>query len=120
MNVPLVLKRLTNLAVSGTSTLLLTPCMVAIALAIKWDSPGPVLFKQKRAGVNGDYFEIFKFRTMLIGTPDLPTDEMAKLPSRVTRVGKFLRATSLDELPQLLNVLKGEMSLVGPRPALYN
>jgi O-antigen biosynthesis protein WbqP len=98
----------------------LAPVFIACALAIKYDSPGPVIFKQKRVGLDGQFFEIYKFRTMLTGTPDLPTDQMLKLPSRVTRVGQFLRRTSLDELPQLINVLKGEMSLVGPRPALYN
>jgi O-antigen biosynthesis protein WbqP len=113
-------KRLTDLAISAASTAALLPLMAGISIAIKLDSPGPVLFKQRRVGVGGDCFEIFKFRTMRIGTPDLPTDQMLKLPSPVTRVGKWLRATSLDELPQLFNVLKGDMSLVGPRPALYN
>jgi O-antigen biosynthesis protein WbqP len=116
----LLFKRVTDVAISGASALLLLPVMAGIAIAIKLDSPGPILFKQRRVGTNGDYFEIFKFRTMRIGTPDLPTDEMLKLPSPVTRVGRLLRATSLDELPQLFNVLLGHMSLVGPRPALYN
>lgn len=94
--------------------------MALIACAIKIDSPGPALFRQRRIGLNGGHFEIYKFRTMFRDTPDLPTDQMLKLPSPVTRVGSILRKTSLDELPQLINVLKGEMSLVGPRPALYN
>jgi O-antigen biosynthesis protein WbqP len=94
--------------------------MVAIAAAIKIDSPGPALFKQKRIGRNGCHFEIFKFRTMLVGTPQVATDIMAKMPDVITRVGRWLRKTSFDELPQLINVLIGDMSLVGPRPALYN
>ena len=93
---------------------------ICIAVAIKLDSEGPVIFKQKRIGEGGEFFEIYKFRTMKTGTPNLPTDQMQKLPSPVTKVGEFLRKTSLDELPQLLNVLVGQMSLVGPRPALYN
>lgn len=91
-----------------------------VALAIKLDSKGPVIFKQKRVGLNGQFFEIYKFRTMATGTPDLPTDQMVKLPSPITRVGNILRKTSIDELPQLWNVLVGQMSIVGPRPALYS
>ncbi len=94
--------------------------MLGCAIAIKLDSQGPIIFKQKRVGKNGELFEIYKFRTMRVGTPDLATDQMQKLPSPITKVGGFLRKTSLDELPQLFNVIKGEMSLVGPRPALYN
>ncbi len=99
---------------------MLAPAFACIALAIKLDSPGPIIFKQKRVGLNGQFFNIYKFRTMHCGTPDLPTDQMQKLPSPVTRTGRVLRSTSLDELPQLFNVLKADMSLVGPRPALYN
>jgi O-antigen biosynthesis protein WbqP len=114
------LKRLTDLTMSATALLGFSPFLALIAAAIKLDSNGPIIFKQKRVGLDGRLFEIYKFRTMRYGTPDLPTDQMLKLPSPITRVGAFLRKTSLDELPQLLNVLKGEMSLVGPRPALYN
>jgi len=114
-------KRLTDIAIAltaliGLSIILLIPLAIWICL----DSPGGPLFKQKRIGRKGSLFEIYKFRTMQTGTPDLPTDQMLKLPSRVTKAGAFLRKTSLDELPQLINVLSGEMSLVGPRPALYN
>lgn len=116
----LAAKRVTDLLISLGATICLSPLLIAISAAIKIDSPGPVLFRQRRVGTNGAHFEIYKFRSMLQGTPDLPTDQMMKLPSRVTRVGQILRSTSLDELPQLLNVLKGDMSLVGPRPALYN
>lgn len=116
----LLLKRLTDLIFAATLFVLLAPLLALIAICIKLDSPGPALFKQRRVGVNGRFFEIYKFRTMFTGTPDLPTDEMLKRPSPVTRMGKVLRTTSLDELPQLWNVLTGEMSIVGPRPALYN
>lgn len=114
------LKRATDFVISLVALIALAPVMLACALAIKMDSRGPVIFKQRRIGRFGEHFEIYKFRTMRIGTPDLSTEEMMKLPSPVTSVGQVLRKTSLDELPQLLNVLKGEMSLVGPRPALYN
>lgn len=113
-------KRLTDLFLSSAAILGLSPLLIFIALAIKLDSRGPVIFKQKRVGKDGELFEIYKFRTMRTGTPDLPTDQMLKLPSPITKVGNFLRRTSLDELPQLINVLFGQMSLVGPRPALYN
>jgi O-antigen biosynthesis protein WbqP len=116
----LLFKRLTDIVLAMASLVLLAPLMLLIACAIKIDSHGPALFRQRRVGLNGGYFEIYKFRTMFRDTPDLPTDQMLKLPSPVTRVGSILRKTSLDELPQLINVLRGEMSLVGPRPALYN
>lgn len=96
------------------------PWLLLFALLIKLDSRGPAIFRQKRVGRFGKLFEIYKFRTMKQGTPDLATDKMQLLPTPVTRIGTFLRKTSLDELPQLVNVLFGEMSLVGPRPALYN
>lgn len=114
------LKRLTDFVISLAALMALAPVMIVCALAIKLDSPGPVIFRQRRIGRFGKHFEIYKFRTMRTGTPDLPTDQMMKLPSPVTSVGQVLRKTSLDELPQLFNVIKGEMSIVGPRPALYN
>ena len=116
----MLFKRMTDIVISSLSLLGLSPVLAAVAIAIKIDSRGPIIFKQKRVGLNGEFFEIYKFRTMRYGTPDLPTDQMLKMPSPITRVGSILRKTSLDELPQLFNVLKGEMSLVGPRPALYN
>ncbi|HEY9716041.1 MAG TPA: sugar transferase [Trichormus sp.] len=116
----LLLKRMADVAVSAVSIVALGIPLLAIAAAIKLDSKGPVIFKQKRVGRDGQFFEIYKFRTMFFGTPDLPTDQMLKLPSPITKVGTVLRNTSLDELPQLFNVIKGDMSLVGPRPALYN
>ncbi|MBI4533436.1 MAG: sugar transferase [Candidatus Melainabacteria bacterium] len=116
----LFIKRLTDICLSAVMLISAAPVMAIIALAIKFDSPGRILFQQRRVGQHGEFFEIYKFRTMLTGTPDLPTDEMLKRRSPITRVGRFLRNTSLDEVPQLLNVVRGEMSLVGPRPALYN
>ncbi|HEY9757193.1 MAG TPA: sugar transferase [Oculatellaceae cyanobacterium] len=116
----LPIKRAADMILSLGAIVVFSPVLAACAIAIKLDSPGPVIFKQKRVGLNGEFFEIYKFRTMLTGTPDLPTDQMLKLPSRITNVGNLLRKTSLDELPQLFNIVRGDMSLVGPRPALYN
>lgn len=95
--------------------------MGLIALAIKIDSKGPVLFKQKRIGIHKSNFYIFKFRTMYADTPkDVPTAELTDSGKWITGIGKILRKTSLDELPQLFNILRGEMSIIGPRPALWN
>ena len=116
----LVLKRATDFTLSLLAAIALAPAMILIAIAIKLDSSGPVIFQQRRVGSDGRFFNIYKFRTMRTGTPDLPTDQMMKLPSPITSVGKILRQTSLDELPQIFNVLKNDMSIVGPRPALYN
>lgn len=113
-------KRGIDLLLSCSTAIALTLPMLVIAIAIKLDSSGPIIFKQKRVGKDGKLFDILKFRTMRAGTPDLPTDQMMKLPSPVTGIGKILRATSLDELPQIFNVIKNDMSIVGPRPALYN
>lgn len=118
--IQLGLKRATDFSISFLAAIALAPILGAIAVAIKLDSSGPIIFQQRRVGTNGKFFNIYKFRTMRTGTPDLPTDQMLKLPSPITRVGKILRSTSLDELPQIFNVLKNDMSIVGPRPALYN
>ena len=99
---------------------ILSPLFVVVALLIKIDSPGPVIFKQKRVGQYGNYFTIYKFRTMKIDTPDLPSDKIDKNDERFTRIGKILRRFSIDEIPQLFNIIKGDMSFIGPRPALYN
>lgn len=100
---------------------ILSPVFLILVIAIKLDSPGPVLFKQKRVGLNKTHFEILKFRTMKIDTPkDMPTHLLENPEQYITRVGKFLRKTSLDELPQILNIARGEMSIIGPRPALWN
>lgn len=122
-----MIKRVFDLAVSLVVLILLWPLMAAIAVLIRLDSAGSILFRQKRVGENDRIFTIFKFRTMAPGSDHLPkvlVDEdghrVYKLPDdpRITRIGRFLRRTSLDELPNFVNVLKGEMSLVGPRPEL--
>jgi O-antigen biosynthesis protein WbqP len=101
--------------------LVLWPVFLIIAIAIKTNSKGPILFKQKRLGKNKSEFYILKFRTMRTDTPnDMPTHLLKDPDFFITKVGKFLRKTSLDELPQIINILKGEMSIVGPRPALWN
>ena len=113
-------KQALDLAVAGGALACLWPVCLAVALAIKLDSPGPVLFRQMRVGQHRRLFRMVKFRTMVVGTPELPTNQLPAGPAPVTRVGRFLRVTSLDELSQLFNVLRGDMSLVGPRPVLYN
>lgn len=115
------LKRLFDLLISFTAiTILLLP-MFIIAIAIKIDSRGPVFFRQKRVGKNKKHFMILKFRTMRTDTPhDAPTHELSDPKKWITKVGGFLRKTSLDELPQLFNILVGQMAIVGPRPALWN
>ena len=101
--------------------IILSPLFLILALIIKLDSKGPVFFKQKRVGKNKKCFYILKFRTMRVDTPkDMPTHMLENPDVFITKVGKFLRKTSLDELPQLINILKGEMSIIGPRPALWN
>lgn len=102
--------------------LLLSPILAIIAIAIRLDSKGPVIFKQKRLGKDGQIFEIYKFRTMYVDAPDIRNEDGSTFNSdndpRVTKVGKILRKTSLDELSQIFNILKGEMSFIGPRPDL--
>ncbi len=101
--------------------LILSPVLLVLAGAVKLDSRGPVLFRQKRVGIHKTYFHILKFRTMRTDTPgDMPTHLLKNPEQYITRMGRFLRRTSLDELPQIINILKGDMSLVGPRPALWN
>ena len=117
----LLLKRGVDIVLSGGAIVVLSPILGLLALAIKLDSPGPVLFKQKRVGKNKELFEIYKFRTMRTDTPkDMPTHLLENPEAFITKVGKFLRKTSLDELPQLINIIKGDMSFIGPRPALWN
>src|SRR5438045_609690 len=114
----LACKRATDIILSGFALIALLPFLLLVSCAIKLDSRGPVLFRQKRVGRNGQLFEILKFRTMRTDAPNVATDVMLKMGiNPVTRVGSFLRRTSIDELPQLINVLNGQMSLVGPRPA---
>ncbi len=116
-----VVKRMLDIVLSLCGIIALSIPMAIIAGAIKLDSKGPVFFKQKRVGLNKEHFEILKFRTMLTQTPkDVPTHELADSKKWITKVGRVLRKTSLDELPQLFNIFKGEMSIIGPRPALWN
>ena len=99
------------------ATIFCAPLLAGIAIWVKIDSPGPVFFRQKRVGIHQKYFEILKFRTMRADTPkDVPTHLLENPDQYITKSGKFLRATSLDELPQLMNILKGDMSIVGNRP----
>lgn len=114
------MRRLFDICVALALLAILALPMLAIALAVALDSPGPVIFKQQRVGRDRKLFWMYKFRTMRVGTPEVATHLMTDLEKYITRVGRFLRKTSLDELPQLFNVLKGDMSIIGPRPALYN
>lgn len=115
------LKRVIDLILSLLGLIILSPILLIIAIAIKMDSKGPVFFKQKRVGIHKSFFNIYKFRTMYTDTPkDMPTHLLNNPDAFITKVGGFLRKTSLDELPQLINILKGEMAVIGPRPALYN
>lgn len=115
------LKRLLDIFVSAVGILVLAVPMLILVLAIKLDSPGPVLFRQKRVGIHKSHFNILKFRTMRIDTPrDMPTHMLENPEQWITKVGAFLRKTSLDELPQIFNIFLGQMSIIGPRPALWN
>ena len=117
----LFIKRVVDFIVSLAGLVILSPVFLILLIAIKLDTPGPIFFKQKRVGINKSHFYILKFRTMRIDTPkDTPTHLLTNPEQYITKVGKFLRKTSLDELPQIINILKGEMSIVGPRPALWN
>ena len=112
-----LLKRLTDITFSIILIAILAPFWVLVAVAILIDSRGGIIFKQKRVGINSGYFDMYKFRTMRPGTVDLPAEELPDRENKVTRVGKFLRRFSIDETLQLLNILKGDMSFVGPRPS---
>lgn len=116
-----IIKRSLSIIVSGIAIIILAPVLLGIAIAIKVDSKGPVLFKQKRVGKNKSHFMIYKFRSMYVDAPaDMPTHMLNDPTIMITKVGAFLRKTSLDELPQLFNIFKGEMAIIGPRPALWN
>ena len=115
-----MLKRGFDLAIALTAVLVLAPVIVAVAIAVRIDSPGPAIFWSQRVGRDSRLFAMPKFRTMRIGTPQLPTHLLTNGASHLTGIGGFLRRSSLDELPQLWSVLTGDMSLVGPRPALFN
>ena len=115
------IKRLLAIILSLCGMIVLSPLLLILCIAIKMDSPGPVLFRQKRVGIHKKHFNILKFRTMRIDTPhDMPTHMLANPDQYITRMGHFLRKTSLDELPQLWNIFVGDMAVIGPRPALWN
>ena len=115
------IKRLIDILLSGCGILVLLPVYAVIALAVKLDDPGPVFFRQKRVGIHKTHFDILKFRTMKMNTPrDMPTHLLENPEQYITRVGKILRKTSLDELPQIFQIFTGKMSIIGPRPALWN
>ena len=114
-------KRFLDIVLSAAALLVLSPVLLIVAAAIKMDSKGPVLFKQKRVAKGKEHFQILKFRTMYADVPkDVPTHLLADPDSKITKIGRFLRKSSLDELPQIWNILVGEMSIIGPRPALWN
>jgi len=112
------IKRLMDITLSVTLLILLTPVLIIISILVAWQHGSPILFRQKRPGFHGEIFTIYKFRTMR----DMVDDQGILLPDakRLTKLGRFLRATSLDELPEFINILKGEMSFVGPRPLLIS
>ena len=114
-------KRGIDFLLSLAGIIILSPIFLILCLAIKVDSKGPIIFKQKRVGKDKRHFNIYKFRTMKVDTPkEMPTHLLENPDFFITKVGKFLRKTSLDELPQLFNILKGDMAVIGPRPALWN
>lgn len=125
----LIMKRIMDVIVSSIGLILLSPLLIIVSILIKLESKGPIIFSQKRVGVNGQSFNMYKFRSMVVNAEELKKNlqhknEMSgpmfkiKDDPRITEIGKFIRKTSIDELPQLFNVLKGDMSLVGPRPSL--
>jgi len=117
----LIFKRVIDFMLSLLALIVLSPIFLILAVWIKLDSKGPVFFRQKRVGKNKEFFQIYKFRTMRTDTPsDMPTHLLTDPDAFITKSGKFLRKTSLDELPQIINILKGEMAIIGPRPALWN
>ena len=109
-------KRLMDIGIAVVAVLLASPLLLATAILIKATSPGPIFFRQRRIGLGGQKFTMFKFRSMRVGVD--PTSLAKSQDPRVTRLGKWLRTTAIDELPQLINVVRGEMSVVGPRPAI--
>ena len=114
-------KRLVDIFLSGCGILVLAPVYLLLAVAIKMDDPGPVFFRQKRVGIHKTHFQILKFRTMKMETPrDVPTHLLENPDQYITRVGRILRKLSLDELPQIFQIFTGKMSVIGPRPALWN
>lgn len=120
-NTYLFIKRLIDIILSIIGLVILSPFLLICCIIIKVESKGSILFKQKRIGKNKKEFQIYKFRTMRIDTPkDMPTHMLNNADLYITKFGKIMRKTSIDELPQMINILKGEMSIIGPRPALWN
>ena len=116
-----LVKRLSDIVLSGVGLIILSPLLLCLWAAVRMTSPGPALFKQKRVGQGGILFQMLKFRTMRLDTPsETPTHLLQDPYAYITKIGRFLRKTSLDELPQLWNILVGDMSIIGPRPALWN
>lgn len=114
-------KRLLDMLLSACALVVLSPVYLLICAAIWIDDPGPVFFRQKRVGIHKSHFRILKFRTMKVSTPkDVPTHMLENPEAYITRVGRFLRKTSLDELPQIAQIFTGKMAIIGPRPALWN
>lgn len=117
----IVVKRILDIILSTIALIILLPFLIIFSVIIKFESKGPILFKQERIGKDKIHFKIYKFRTMRIETPkDTPTHKLKNADAYITKFGKFMRKTSIDELPQIINILKGEMSIIGPRPALWN
>ena len=114
-----VIKRIIDVLFSFSLLIVLSPILAIISICVKLQGDGPIIFKQKRVGLNGDIFEIFKFRSMKTDAPNIAAKDIDER-SYVTPIGRFLRRTSLDELPQLINIIRGEMSFVGPRPLIPN
>lgn len=114
------MKRLFDIFCSSFALFVFSPLFIIVFVLIKLDNPGPALFVQRRVGIDDAEFSMYKFRTMVVGTPNVATDKLKNSQSYITKIGYYLRKYSIDELPQLLNILKGDMSIIGPRPALYN
>lgn len=115
------IKRVIDVVLSAVGLIVLSPVFLILLIAIKIDDPGTVFFSQKRVGAQKNHFMLYKFRTMKMSTPhDMPTHMLENPEQYITRVGRFLRKSSLDELPQIWNILRGDMSIIGPRPALWN
>jgi O-antigen biosynthesis protein WbqP len=115
-----MLKRGIDILAAGAALLILSPVLIVLMILVYLDSGGPIFFVQRRVGADDREFDMYKFRTMVVGTPNVATDKLTNSEMYVTSVGQYLRKYSLDELPQLWNILSGDMSIVGPRPALYN
>ena len=117
----LLVKRVDDIVLSLLGIIILSPLFLLLAVLIKLDSSGTVFFGQQRVGISKSHFNMYKFRTMYTDAPkNLPTHLLKNPETHITRIGKFLRRTSLDELPQLFNILRGDMTIIGPRPALWN